>query len=84
MHKLRVFHRVSENFLNYLKKTSKKGLKYNLTKSFAYEGYLDACYDVHHGRRKYMSKFYTYLDDSIVTWRSKKKNIIFGIRAEVK
>ena len=75
---LQVAHRV----LEYLKGTPGKGILFKRNGGLVLESYTDADYAGSIVDRRSTSGYYTFLGGNLVTWRSKKQNVVARSSAE--
>ena len=68
--------------LSYIKKASGKGLVYRKNGYLRIEAYSDSGYAGDRGDRKSTSGYCSYVGGNIVTWRSKKQNVVSRFSAE--
>ena len=67
---------VAYRVLRYLKGTSKKGILFEQNNSLALEAYTNANYAGSILDRRFTKGYCTFLGGNLVTWRSKKKNVV--------
>ena len=70
--------------LQYLKGTLGKGILFKKGKKLTLEAYIDAVYAGFVVDRRLTSGYCTYLGGNLVTWRSKKQNVLARSSAEAK
>ena len=75
---LRVVHRI----LQYLKGSPGRGVLFEKGESMILEAYTDADYAGSLDDRRSTSRYYTHLGGNLVTWRSKKQNVLARSSAE--
>jgi hypothetical protein len=83
MHSLKEVHlQVAHQVLQYLKGTPGKGILFKRTRGLVLEAYTDADYVGSIVDRRLTSGYCTFLGGNLVTWRSKKKNVVARSSAE--
>jgi len=69
--------------LRYLKSCPGKGLMFSKNGHLIVEGYTDADWSGNISDRKSTSGYFMFIGGNLVTWRSKKQNVVALSRAEV-
>jgi hypothetical protein len=83
MHSPRISHlEAIDRVLRYLKETPGKGICFKNNKSNEFCGYSDVDWARRFDRRS-TTDFYTFVCENLVTWRSKKHNVVARSSAEV-
>ena len=84
MHKPKWIHwKASLHILVYLKSALGRGLLYRCHGHSKVVGYLDLDYAGDRGDRKSILGYCTYIGGNLVTWRSKKQNVVSRFSVEV-
>jgi len=68
--------------LRYLKNAPGKGLMYSKNEAPTIEGYTDTDWDGDRSTRRSTLGYFTFVEGNLVTWRSKKQNIVSRLSAE--
>ena len=83
MHQSREVHwKASLQVLSYLKSAPVRGLHYSRHGHLDVTGYSDSGYAGDRGDRKSTSGYCTFIGDNLVTWRSKRQNVVSQSNAE--
>ena len=69
--------------MRYLKGVPGKDLLYKPSQKLTVEGFSDADWADSHSDRRFTSGYCTLIDDSLVTWRSKKQTVVARSSAKV-
>ena len=71
-----VYLQAAHRVLQYLKRTPRKGIMFRRNRSLVLEAYTDADYVGLIFDRRSISRYCTFLGGNLVTWRSKKQNVV--------
>ena len=83
MHQLREIHwQAALQILSYLKSAPGRGLHYSYHGHLDVTSYSDSGYAGDRGDRKSTSRYCTFVGGNLVTWRSKKQNVVSRSSAE--
>ena len=83
LHQPREIHwRIALRILAYFKSSLEKGLLYKKHEHIRNFGYFDSGYAGDKGNRKSITGYCTFVGENLVTWRSKKQDIVSKSSAE--